>query len=239
MSRQYFLLSLFSLLILFFSCDSGDIYPENPKVEEVDINVNATFQFSNLDAFPKNYDIVFGSFIGTSPYPLSSKVITKPDNSTSVTISLSKIPQKTTYLSLALIEKVGNKKRHSFFQYPISGASENIEISETINLATLERIQNQIFTPQCIQCHGAGGTSAGLDLTEENAYRNLVGVASKEDNSPKNRVTEYNLQNSFLLDVLLENVSTVSTNHTSLSTLDPDDDINLLKAWIQTGAQNN
>ncbi len=229
-------LLLFLLLFSFYSCDSGDIYPEEKKKEEININVDATFKFANLDAFPQNYTIVLGSFIGTSPYPLSSQTITKPSGDGTIHISLSKLPKGTTYLALALMEKANNKKRHIFYNYPVSGISENIVINETINLASFARVQEQVFTAQCIQCHGAGGMAAGLNLTEGHAYGMLVERPAREDNSPKNRVTKYSLQNSFLLDVLTEVVPTVTTNHTTLSTLDPVDDINLLKVWIQSGA---
>jgi hypothetical protein len=228
---------LLFLLLFCYSCDSGDIYPDDKQTEEVNINVDANFSFTNIDAFPKNYTIVLGAFIGTSPYPLSYQAIAKPTGSESVHISLSKLPKGTTQLALALMEKVDNKKRHVFYAYSIGNESEDIEIDEVIDLATFARVQNQVFTPQCIQCHGAGGLAAGLDLTEENAYSMLVDMPSHEDNSFKNRVTKYSLQNSFLLDVLTEVVPTVTTNHTTLSSLDADDDINLIKAWIIAGAE--
>ena len=229
---KYYLLLLFGCLLV--GCDSGDIYPEEKPIEEVKISVNAVFHFENEDAFPQNYRIVWGAFVGTSPYPLSCEVAEKPATGIWHATSLEGVPRGTSHMALALVEKNENKVKYIFKQFPIENTSAEINISETVDLAALERVQAQIFTPQCIQCHGMGGFAANLDLTEEKAYANLVDVPSKEDNSPKNRVTKYNLQNSFLLDVLTTRPETITTNHTTLSSFDAEDDVDLIRAWIMS-----
>ncbi|GHT71181.1 hypothetical protein FACS1894155_01070 [Bacteroidia bacterium] len=224
---------LFACLLL-ISCDSGDIYPEEKRIEEMKMSVNAVFHFENDEAFPQNYRIIWGAFVGTSPYPLVCEVVGKPTAKTWRAASLQTVPKGTTHMALALVEKNENKVKYVFKKFFPDNSSTEMNISETIDLATFERVQAQVFTPQCIQCHGAGGLAAGLDLTEGNAYSNLVGVPSNADNSPKNRVTKYNLQNSFLLDVLTTRPPTVTTNHTTLSTLDANDDVNLIRTWIMS-----
>ena len=225
------------ICILLFSCclaacDSGDIYPGEKRIEEMKMNVNAVFHFENDEAFPQNYRMIWGAFVGTSPYPLAFELVEKPAENRWKAASLQSLPQGTTYMALALVEKTENRTIYIFKKFALDNASTEINISETVDLATFERIQAQIFTPQCIQCHGAGGLAANLDLTEGNAYSNLVNVPSHPDNSPKNRVTKHNLQNSFLLDVLVSRPATITTNHTTLSTLDADDDVNLIRTWI-------
>jgi hypothetical protein len=219
----------------FASCDSGDIYPEEKKIEEMNLRVNADFQFENIDAFPQNYRIVWGAFVGTSPYPLACEVVQKPIATGVINLAPAPLPKGTEYMALALVEKTENKAKYFFAKYPVDNTQTEMNIAETIDLAPFARVQAQIFTPQCTRCHGDGGLAAGLNLTEGNAYANLVGVPSKEDNSPKNRVTKFSLQNSFLLDVLTTRPETVTTNHTTLTTLDADDDVNLIKAWIMNG----
>ena len=227
---KYCLLLLFGCLLA--ACDSGDIYPEEKPVEEVKVNINAVFHFENTEAFPQNYRVVWGAFVGTSPYPLSCEVAEKPIAGVWRAEPLQGVPRGTSHMALALVEKTENKVKYVFKKFPLDNSSAEINISETVDLATFERVQTQIFTPQCIQCHGVGSFAANLDLTEENAYANLVDVPSKEDNSPKNRVTKYNLQNSFLLDVLTTRPETITTNHTTLSSFDAEDDVNLVRAWI-------
>ncbi|MDR2425190.1 MAG: hypothetical protein LBD59_10790 [Prevotellaceae bacterium] len=215
---------------LLAACDSGDIYPEKKHVEEMKMSVNAVFHFENIEAFPQNYRIVWGAFIGTSPYPLASEIVSASESWEAE--PLQSVPKGTSYMALALVEKTEIKAKYIFAKFPIDNSSTAMNISETVDLARFERVQAQVFTPQCIQCHGGGGLAAELDLTENNAYANLVDVPSLADNSPKNRVTKHSLQNSFLIDVLTTQIPTVTTNHVTLSTLDADDDIALVRAWI-------
>ncbi len=226
--------TLFFTCLLLVSCDSGDIYPEEKRMEETDMNISAVFHFENSEAFPQNYRIVWGAFVGTSPYPLTFEEVGKTSGKTWNAMPLKTVPQGTSYMALTLVEKNENKAKYIFRKFPLENTSTEMNISETVDLATFERVQAQVFTPQCIQCHGAGGFAARLDLTEENAYANLMNVPSQEDNSPKNRVTKYSLQNSFLLDVLTDRPATITTNHTTLTTLDADDDVNLIRAWIMS-----
>ncbi|MDR0507976.1 MAG: hypothetical protein LBH32_14325 [Dysgonamonadaceae bacterium] len=223
---------LLPFVALLVACDSGDIYPEKKKIEEMNLRVNAVFEFNNETAFPQNYRIVWGAFVGTSPYPLAFEIVAKPDGKETTHYVSTSIPRIATFMALALVEKNENKARYFFKKFPLDNVSGEMNISETVDLAAFERVQAQVFTPQCILCHGGGGFAAGLDLTEGKAYNNLVGVPSHPDNSPKNRVTKGSLQNSFLLDVLVDRPPTVTTNHTTLSTLDAIDDINLIRTWI-------
>jgi hypothetical protein len=217
----------------FASCDSGDIWPEQKTLEETTVDISADFRFVNLDAFPANHRVVWGAFVGTSPYPLAFEVAQKPASGTWHATSLQTVPRGTTHMALALVDATADKAEFVFRSFPLS-ATGAMNLSETIDLATFDRVQAQIFTPQCIQCHGAGGLAAGLDLREGNARANLVDVPSQPDNSPKNRVTRHSLSNSFLLDVLVSRPATVTTNHTTLSTLDATDDIALVRAWIMS-----
>ncbi|MDR0874229.1 MAG: hypothetical protein LBN27_12315 [Prevotellaceae bacterium] len=231
--KKYLYCSLF-IIHCCISCDSGDIYPEEKKIEEMNLRVNADFQFENPDAFPQNYRIVWGAFIGTSPYPLSYEAVEKPAVGARFIAPLYAPPKGAEYMALALVEKNENKSIYTFKKFPLDNSATEMNIKDTVDLAPFARVQAQIFTPQCTRCHGDGGLSAGLNLTDGNAYANLVGVPSKADNSPKNRITKFSLQNSFLLDVLTTRPETVATNHTTLTTLDADDDVNLIRAWIMS-----
>lgn len=224
------------VLLSFEACDSGDIFPEEEKAATLGISVNANIKFTNTTAFPEDYNIALASFANGSLYPSSYTFLGKPSTD-SLSIMLSNIPAETEYVSLCLLQKVGNKKLFDFYKQSITGNEKaNINIAQTnINLASLGRLKSQLFA-QCIQCHG-GVDIAGADLylTDDKAYSNLVNV--KATKSTKNRITANSLTNSFLLDVITDNAAPVSYKHTDISTL-KNDDIKLLKAWINNGAQN-
>ncbi len=148
--------------------------------------------------------------------------------------TLQTVPRGTTRMALALAESNEDKVIFVFESFPLADATDGLDVAKTVDLATFDRLQAQLFTPQCILCHGGGGLAAKLDLTDGNARANLVGVPSEPSNSPKNRVTKYSLGNSFLVDVLTERPATVTTNHTTLSTLDAEDDTALVRAWIMS-----
>jgi hypothetical protein len=226
-----------AILLLSVACDSGDIYPEEKPVEELKTTINAVFNFESIEAFPQNYRIAWGAFVGTSPYPLTFEVAAKPASGAWSATTLRALPKGTSYLALALLEKNEDRAKYIFRKYPLDVISTELNVSETVDLAIFDRVQAQVFSSQCIQCHGAGGLAANLDLTEGNAYTNLAGVPSEASNSYKNRVTLRNLQNSFLLDVLTSRPETITTNHTTLSTFDADDDVNLIRTWITSAGQ--
>ena len=66
-------------------------------------------------------------------------------------------------------------------------------------------------------------------LATDNSFDNLVGVQAQC--SSQNRVTSGNASKSFILDVLLDR-ELLSTDHTEMV---KDDDINLLRSWINNG----
>lgn len=221
------------LCLLLASCDSGDIYPEKRHMEEIHINIQATFRFENTEAFPHNCRIVWGAFTGTSPYPLTFETV-KPSGDTWNATPLQTVPRGADHMALALVDRNENRTRYVFGEFRLDNTAPDMNIAETVDLATFDRIQAQVFTPQCVQCHGAGGVAAGLDLTEGNAYAQLVGVPADAGNSAKDRVAKHSIRNSFLIDVLTSRPETVTTNHTTLSTLDADDDVQLIGTWIMS-----
>ncbi len=233
---QFLWLSL-SFLLCLASCDSGDIYPENS--ETVDgISVDATFRFLHMEAYPKSYDILFGTFNDESDFPIVSKNITKPDDGQMVIISISNIPEGSTSIRLSL-SKSGRKTFYTLYEMKLnSKPTEDIVIPEqTINLLQYGRIQEQVFS-QCIACHGGSDrVGANLYLTPDKSYSNLVNIQSVKSN--KNRVEPSNVSGSFLVDVLIDEQPNLSYQHyMSISSL-KDDDITLLKEWIRNDALDN
>lgn len=218
------------------SCDSGDIYPEEKTEDETNVDVTIKFKFSSINTFPNNYKVIFGSFKNDSPYPISSKVLSKPTEGQEVSVSLNNLSADADYLALYLIQEFSNTQIYPFYKYSLENQpKEDFDIPlQNIDLAPFGRIQHQVFS-QCLQCHGGSGSAAaGLFLTEGNSYSHLVNVTAK-NNAEKHLVTPNNAQNSFLMNILKGEA--LQNRHSSLSSL-KDDDITLVEQWIENGAKN-
>jgi hypothetical protein len=104
---------------------------------------------------------------------------------------------------------------------------------------TLSTLQTQIFSAHCTVCHSGGSASAGLNLEAGNAYENLVNRASSEKSGAV-RVIPGDAENSYLVQKLRGDANIVGLrmprNGPPYLT---DDQINLVKQWIQDGAKNN
>ena len=106
---------------------------------------------------------------------------------------------------------------------------------------TLSTLQSQIFSVSCPGCHTDQGRSpaAGLNLTAGAAYANLVNVPSTAK-SGAIRVIPGNPDGSYLVqkhrgDPGIVGVRMPRNGPPYLT----DDQINLVKQWIQDGAKNN
>jgi hypothetical protein len=102
---------------------------------------------------------------------------------------------------------------------------------------TFTEINETVFQKSCAftGCHASDTKQAGLDLSEGNAYANLVDVPSTENPSLK-RVDPGNSANSYLVKKLKgEGTTRMPLNRAPLS----DETITAIAAWIDDGAENN
>jgi hypothetical protein len=222
------------ILFCFYACDSGDIYPEEPSIGE-GRSVQATFTFTHVDSFPQGYKIALAAFQDEIEYPLVSKFISMPTVNTTINLKLINIPNHATSVRLCLLQN-DNRRLYSFYTINLPSNTTDIIITETnINLLQYNRIQEQVFR-QCVACHGGSDhAGANLYLTPELSYSNLYTAPSQ--NSPKKRVLPFNVQESFLIEVLTEQGGLLHFNHnTGISSL-KNDDIVLLEEWIKNGAK--
>ncbi len=70
--------------------------------------------------------------------------------------------------------------------------------TSTTVTADFQSIQDNVFTPICAKCHIGASAPEGLQLSEGNAYNNLVGVPSTEQPSVL-RVNPGNPANSYMI----------------------------------------
>ena len=86
-----------------------------------------------------------------------------------------------------------------------------------VDVSMFGALQRGVFDRACVQCHGGNGRSAAnLNLTEGNAYANLVDVASTRKEGMK-RVESGNASQSLLHQILAEGGADIlHYNHTEV-----------------------
>ena len=104
--------------------------------------------------------------------------------------------------------------------------------------ATLSSIQREVFNPACVVHHGPSDPAAGLDISEGRSFENLVNVPSTQVGL--NLVTPNDAENSYLIHKLDGRAGIVGARMPIGSGgFLSGDAIDVIKAWINAGAQNN
>jgi hypothetical protein len=103
---------------------------------------------------------------------------------------------------------------------------------------TLTTLSSQIFVPRCSGCHGSGLAEAGLNLEPGSAHAALVNVASSGKQGAI-RVIPGNPDGSYLIQKLRGDSGIVGPRMPRSGPFLTDDQINLIRQWIQDGARNN
>ncbi|MBW3568476.1 MAG: hypothetical protein KY410_11070, partial [Proteobacteria bacterium] len=101
-------------------------------------------------------------------------------------------------------------------------------------VATLDSIQDNVFTPICTQCHTGASAPQGLRLEEGVSYGMLVNVASTEVPSLL-RVEPGNPDDSYLIQKL-EGTAAVGDRMPLGGPYLPQADIDVIRQWITDGA---
>jgi len=236
------LFALLSVALLTASCDDGHVDDEIHVYDTETYNVLLTGNFSKVNTWSGDYSLAVCGFSETSEYATIAKSMSNADGLT--TIKLTNIPAETKTIEIAVINSL-RKRVATLYQYEVS---EDDEINDTIevnvgdmNVGMFALINNNLFQgskTSCSKCHSPHGTSAaaaGLDLSADKAYQNLVGIASTK--SPANlRVKAGDAENSFLYKVLSTGDNNVHYSHLQLMT-DEQTLLDVLKQWIDGGAK--
>lgn len=131
----------------------------------------------------------------------------------------------------------------------VGGCDENLSdiTGPTPNLEpTFSSIQNEIFNngdssgrPACIQCHNAiGSLFSGLNLTQNVAYANLVGVGSRGKPGAV-RVVAGDPASSYLIHKLEGQSGIVGLRMPLNGPYLTDGQVLVIKRWIELGARND
>jgi hypothetical protein len=104
--------------------------------------------------------------------------------------------------------------------------------------ASLQSIQDNVFTPICTKCHIGAGAPEGLQLDAAHSYAALVGVPSAEQSTVK-RVAPGDPANSYIIRKL-EDTPGISGNQMPLGgPYLPQSTIDVIAQWITAGAPNS
>lgn len=231
--KYYYILLTLSLSIV--ACDSGDIYEETTFKNE-GIKCNTSIIFKNISSWPIDYQVAIAAYKKEEAIPSISKAIGKPSIGDTSHIELTGIPFDTDRISISILNK-SRKSVTDLYSHSIQPKEIESQISSlgllSIDLLDFTRVQNQFFA-NCINCHGGSSyAAADLNLTEGYSYNALINVNSKIVNEKK-LVTPGIESESFILDVLAHSSDNISYNHTNVSFNSQEEDVKLLKLWINS-----
>ncbi len=168
---------IFTILCTLTSCDDGKIYPDEREVLTDGLSVTVKGEFEGCRQYDNSgYAIVVAAFKEYDDFAIISKPLTDGTRN----IILKNIDSSASSVEICVISRL-REKVFSIASMPIDAAyCQNYTFDAgQLNVAPFSVINNNIFASSCVQCHGATGNSAAsLDLTTEEAYRNLVNVHS-------------------------------------------------------------
>jgi len=168
---------IFTILCALASCDDGKIYPDEPNVLTDGLSVTVKGEFDGCRQYDNSgYAIVVAAFKEDDDFAIISKPLTDGSHD----IILKNIDSAASSVEICVISRL-RERIFSIASMPIdaeSGPDFTFDAGQ-LDVAPFSVINNNIFASSCVQCHGATGNSAAsLNLTTEEAYRNLVNAPS-------------------------------------------------------------
>lgn len=236
MKRYSFLRKMIGCCALgmgFGACDSGDIFPDQNDSEHTR-KIETVCVLERMETIPtaRERKLMWAAFKKKDDLqPLRSERITTAVTGDSVTVTLTQVPEDAAYVALVLTDQT-SKVLYVFYGEEIATGNSEVKIDAgRINLVSFDRLQHQLFNQSCLQCHMSGNASAGLVLEENSSYAAIVGRPSQTD--PGKMIIQPGDTGQSEMYLRLTDTEGF---HAKFSTL-KDDDITLLKTWIETGAK--
>ena len=232
-----FILTLISIVIS--SCDDGRIYEKTVHIPREGRTLKLTGKINGIDKWTSDYSIVVAGFDDESEYAIISKIVTTSvgeDGNTQVTMS--GISDDVTKVELCTIDRL--RRRVVTFCSINSSTAEADTIrmdAGTIDISMYHAIQANIFTTNCIGCHGESTAAAAqLHLTTGASYNALINQPSTIDGNML-RVKPNNAQESFLHLILNSNDYSHHPHVDILPAKTKTELLELIDNWIDGGAQ--
>ena len=221
--------ALLTQAVLITACDDGDILPAHNDLSGDDgITVVMTGSIRGADdTLPEGYSAVLAAFKDGDDFA----IVSKPVHDGSEAVQLNNISTSASTVELCIINTL-RKRILTLASIPVDATDTkrvNFDVG-SIDASPFNVINTCIFAKSCTQCHGgAGQAAAGLNLTYEQAYANLVGVPSTVLDGEL-RVAPEDATRSTLWQAV---ATTVSQGwHYDHSNLLPSDQSEFIKSWI-------
>ena len=237
------LLSAINILLVFASCDSGDIEEQSYTITDKGHTVKLTAVLSGIDTWESKYSISLAGFSTGDNYAqvVRSLPNTTPDG-TRVEMILSNIGDNINTVELAITnrlrERIITLARVNLEDYTNKKDTIYMDLGVT-DVSKFGALQLGLFNMACIQCHGGNGGAgaAGLNLTKGRSFANLVNVPSSRKEGMM-RVVGGNAQESLLHQMMAEGgENLLHVNHTEILSNQFRENLNevrqLIDEWIE------
>lgn len=237
------LLSAINILLIFASCDSGDIEEQSYTITDKGHTVKLTAVLSGIDTWESKYSISLAGFSTGDNYAqvVRSLPNTTPDG-TRVEMILSNIGDNINTVELAITnrlrERIITLARVNLEDYTNKKDTIYMDLGVT-DVSKFGALQLGLFNMACIQCHGGNGGAgaAGLNLTEGRSFANLVNVSSTRKEGMM-RVVGGNARESLLHQMMAEGgENMLHVNHTEILSNQFRENLNevrqLIDEWIE------
>ena len=243
------LLSAIYILLIFVSCDSGDIEEQAISIEDKGYTVKLTAVLSGIDSWESKYSVSLAGFTTGDNYAQVVRAIpnTTPD-STRIELVLSNIGDEINTVELAITNRLRERiitiARVNLDDYTNQKDTIHMDLGLT-DVSRFGALQKGLFNMACIQCHGGNGGAgaASLNLTEGKSYANLVNMPSTRKEGMM-RVVSGNAQESLVHQMMAEGgENLLHVNHTEILTNQFRENLNevrqLIDDWINSLGDNN
>lgn len=222
------------------SCDDGNIHNDDELYVDAGYVVKVSGNLKNMEQWGNKYQIVIAAFAAQDSYPLLAKSL--PVTEKMQNFKFEGINPNCESIELCVLNLI-NKRVATLATIYDKAEEPNRKLADTIyfkadnlDAGMYACIQNNIFTKRCAYCHGMGETpAAGLYLTENTSYKNMVGVSSSKIDSLK-RVDPNNAEKSMLYKVLTEYSDDCGWHYNHTRFFYGNTMSNLVKEWINSGA---
>ena len=222
-------------LALLSACDDGKIYPDDVVIADSGLSITVKGDITGCGAYSgSDFSIVVAAFKDGDNYATVSKPLTDGSDD----ILLKNVDTSVSTVEICIITRLRERV------LSLASADVNVGVGDTdftfnvgeLDVAPFNAINHNIFATSCVQCHGATGVSAAsLTLTADEAYRNLVDVASQVVPGEM-RVLPGDASASTLWQALATDMSEDwKFDHSNLLTPERSD---FVKFWINSGADD-
>ena len=216
------------------ACDDGKIYPDNSTIESTGFTLTLKGELTGCSQYDgTNFTVALAAFEEDNDFAVVSKNLF--DGTDDVTVT--NVDRKVSTVEICVINKL-RKRVFTLASETVDGSAANDVIFNVgeVNVSMFKAISSDIFAKTCLQCHGGTGTAAaGLDLSPEKAYADLVNVPSKVVEGEM-IVAPGDASASTLWQIVATDISdTWSFDHSNLLTTDRS---SFIETWINNGADD-